>query len=54
MNLTLMQKKKELKVKEENQKIENDRLIKKDENLTLITNDLRNKEKALKQKEEEQ
>ena len=35
-------------------KTENERLIKKDENLILVTNDLRNKEKELKNKEEEQ
>ena len=41
----LKSREKELRLKEDNQKIENERLIKKDENLILINNDLRNKEK---------
>ena len=45
---------KELKSKEEIQKVEHERLIKKDENLILITNDLREKERILKLIEEEQ
>ena len=40
--------------KEELQKIENRRLIKKDEDLGLIDKDLRSKEKELKLREEEQ
>ena len=45
---------KDLKIKEEAQKIENRRLIKKDEDLGLIDKDLRTKEKEIKLREEEQ
>ena len=43
-----------MKTKEEKLKIENERLVKKDENLILVTNDLRNKERELKIRDEEQ
>ena len=43
-------KDKELRSKEDQQRSENERLNKKDENIILTTNDLRNKEKELKLK----